>query len=87
MVKNGTCHKTAFPPGSLALTYTGGLSPAYDSLSCLNRCTSFVDPGALVLVLAGHVNDRGMDLRLVLYEARPLWISTMNLGLARGTGQ
>lgn len=75
---------TPFPPGSLALTYSGGMSPVYDSPNGLNRCTSFVDPGKFVLVLAGHVNDRGMDLRLVLCGARPAWISTRNLSLARG---
>ena len=76
-----------FPPGSLALTYLGGMSPVYDSPSRLNRCTSFVDPGKLVLVLAGHVNQRGMDLRLVLCDARPAWISTRNLELAQGTSR
>lgn len=76
-----------FPPGSLALTYSGGLSHAYDSPGCERPATSFVDLGALVLVLANHVNQRGMDLRLVLYEERPLWITTRNLGLPRRTGR
>lgn len=78
---------TPLPPGSLALTYSGGMSPVYDSPSRLNRRTSFVDPGKLVLVLADHVDQRGMDLRLVLCDARHAWISTRNLGLTRGTNR